>query len=417
MKIRFLLKRRGKKNGTHPIYLALYDRDITELIYTGSRITTKEWSKEDRLPKDHSSQVYTAINEKKKAVEKVMLKMIANDVVVTPFQLKQEYEKRTKQKLSNQDVADKKEKNSLTKITTLINKWINEGMDSYLPSTKKTIVISINQFKEYLKGKSMLSITIKDLTPDIIQDYSVQYLQNKRKLVDSTHGKRMKHLRLFLKWGKIDDAVIKDIKIRSVKPSEGNIIALTQAELNALEATDVSYSKEMQKAKDMFLLACYTGLRVSDLKRINPHRVENNRINITLQKNRKSVSIPIIPETRAILERYDWFAPKVSDQQVNESIKLVCEKAKINKVTLERKKKNGLVVESWVPKHKLISSHVGGKTFITLAPDRWGLTVPDVAAIVGKDIKTVQGYYLKPDQESAIRKVEEQENRKLMAIK
>jgi hypothetical protein len=61
MKIRYLLKRRGPKGGTHPIYLALYDGDQTEIIYTGQRITLKDWSANDRLPKDHTGDTFKAI--------------------------------------------------------------------------------------------------------------------------------------------------------------------------------------------------------------------------------------------------------------------------------------------------------------------------------------------------------------------
>jgi hypothetical protein len=40
-----------------------------------------------------------------------------------------------------------------------------------------------------------------------------------------------------------------------------------------------------------------------------------------------------------------------------------------------------------------------------------------VAAFVGKDLKTVLGYYMRPDQENAINKMIERENRNLMAVK
>lgn len=415
MKIRFLLKRRGGRGATHPIYLALYDHEFTELIYTGNRCTIKDWSKEDRLPKNHSGEIYTSINTVKLKVEKVMKRMQADDLVVTPFQLKQEYEKFEKSKKDIQHSSDKKEKESLTSITGLIKKWIDTSMTEYQPSTRKTVTISINQFKDYLKVSGQLRLEKKDLTADIIHDYAINFLQEKRKLSDSTHAKRMKHLRLFLKYAGIDKSVIDGMKIRTVAPSERNIISLDEAELERLEAVDVSHSKEMQQAKDMFLLGCYTGLRISDLKRIVNH-VEGDRIKMTLQKNRKEVSIPILKTTRAILDRYNNQAPKISEGQVNESIKLVCEKAGIKKDTPHKTKRKGMLIEKRYPKHKLITSHVAGKTFISLAPDRWGFTPADVAAVVGKDIKTILGYYMRPDQESAIKKMIESESRAQMKI-
>jgi integrase len=414
MKIRFLLKKRGKQGATNPIYLALYDHETTELIYTKQRVTLGEWSKAERLPMKHESQVYTDIHDVKKAVEKVMKRMQNDDEVITPFRLKQEYLKTQKEKYKNQKEADKKEKISLTSVTGLIKKWIDTSLTEYLPSTRKTLTISINQFKEFLKVSGQAKLEKKDLTADVIQDYAL-YLQDKRKLSDSTHAKRMKHLRLFMRWAKIDKESITAIKVRNVAPDERNIIALTEAELQSLEAVDVSFSKEMQSAKDMFLLGCYTGLRVSDLKRIVNH-VEGSFINMTLQKNRKKVSIPILPRTRAILDKYKNQAPKISEQQVNESIKLVCDKAGINKPTNFKSKKKGLLIEKVYQKHELITTHVAGKTFITLAPDRYGFTPADVAAFVGKDIKTVLSYYMRPDQESAIKKMIDSSEKPKMVV-
>jgi len=416
MKIRFLLKRRGKKRGvTHPIFLALYDHDTTEIIYTGYRIGLNDWSKEDRLPLDHSSDLYTNIDEVKKAVEKVMKRMRADDKPVTPYQLKQEFERNKTAQRESQNEVDRKEKSSQTSIVSLIDKWIKTGLEEYLPSTRRTLVISINQFKEYLKISGRLRLERKELTSEIIHDYAIEYLQKKRKLSDSTHAKRMKHLRLFLKSAKIDTALL-DIKIRTVKPDERNIIALTAAELEKLEAVDVSFDFELQRSKDMFLLGCYTGLRVSDLKRINKHRIENGEINITMQKNRKNVSIPILKHTDQILKRYEYSAPKISEQQVNTGIKEVCRLAEINRQTIYKKKKNGVLIESHHPKHALVTTHVAGKTFITLAADKWGFTPADIAAFVGKDIKTVLGYYLRPDQDSAKQKMLAVENRAKMKV-
>ncbi len=416
MKIRFLLKKRGGKGAMHPIYLALYSEDQTELIYSGYRIRLKEWSKEERFPIDHTSETSTNLSDLKTEVEKVMRKMKADEKAITPFQLKKEYERIQYSKNKKQKDTDQKEKVNLTTVSSLIDKWIKTGMTEYLPSTKRTVTISINQFKEYLKVSGQLKLEKKDLDSELIQDYAIEYLQKKRKLADSTHSKRMKHLRLFLKWAKIDTSTISEMKIRTVKPSERNIIALSAQELEKLEKVDVSHNKDYQRSKDMFLLGCYTGLRVSDIKRINRHRIENNEINITLQKNRTEVSIPILPHIEAILKRYDYSAPKISEQQVNKNIKDVCEIAGITKSIFKKEKKNGVLIESLHAKHRLITTHVAGKTFISLAPDKWGFTPADVAAFVGKDIKTVLGYYLKPDQDSAKQKMLAADKRSKMKI-
>jgi hypothetical protein len=411
MKIRYLLKKKAKK--AYLIYVALYDNDDTEIISTGERCLLKDWSKEERIPKNHDSDLFQNLEKVKNGVLKVKRVMEANDLPTSPFTLKTAYLKTLKMKDDKQHQQDKHDKVNLTSISSLIGKWIKEGLDNYQPSTKKVVITSIKMFQDYLKVSGQPKLERKELSLDIISEYA-RHLQVKKKLKDSTHGKKMKHLRWFLKYIKFDSSQINEIKIRSVKPSERNIIHLTSSELEALEFVDVSYDKELQRSKDAFLIGCYSGLRMSDIKRISKHRIENNCINLTLKKNRVSVSIPLLTQLEKILQRYEYSAPKISEQQLNDSIKIVCQKAGINKKIFFKSKKAGQLIETLHPKHELITSHCAGKTFISLAGEKWGLTPTDVAAIVGKDVKTILGYYLKPDQETAKKKMIESANRAQM---
>ena len=417
MKIKYLLKKKG--NTPYPIYIALYDKDQTEIIATGGQRCSKDdWNKKEHMPKDQDGEVFYAIEKVKKAVQKVKQLMEATDQPVTPFTLKQAYLQGLKQKEEKQHHQDKKEKINLTSISSLVDKWTKTGLDNYKPLTQKAIKHSLKGFKEYLKNSGQPNLERKELNADIITAYA-RHLQVKKKYKDSTHGRFMKHLRWFLKFIKYDNSPISEIKVRSVKPTQRNIIHLTSSELTKLELVDVSFSSELQKAKDMFLLGCYTGLRISDLKRISRHRLENGSIELTLTKNSTKVSIPLLAQTNAILQRYDSSAPKISEQKVNEAIKKVCAKAEIDAPTFFKSVKGGVLIEKLHPKHELITTHCAGKTFISLAGKRWNLTPVNIAAIVGKDVKTVLGYYMKPDLEEAKQRMIEgieAENRAQMKV-
>jgi integrase len=409
MTIEYLLKSKREKNY---IYIAIYQNDETALISTGETIPSKAWSKASRRPIDQSSDISINIEKIKSDILKVRRLMVAHDKEVTAYSLQQEYLKQRKARKDKQTSEDQKEKTGSNTIAPQIDRYMNDGLTEYRKSTAKAVKESMRVFKAFLKS-AYPGLERRDLSLDIINDYA-RFLEVKKKLKDSTHGKRMKHLRWFLKWLKFDQ--VSDVKIRTIKPGERNIIHLTMDELSALEAVDVSFDIEMQKAKDMFLLGCYTGLRVSDLKRISPHRIENNAIEITLEKNRKAISIPLLSQTNEILSRYEYSAPRISAQQVNESIKEVCQKAGIDKKIFFKSKKKGQLIETLHPKYKLITTHVAGKTFISLAAQRWGLTPTDIAAIVGKDIKTVLGYYLKPDAQLAKEKMINADNRDQMKV-
>ncbi len=411
MTIEYSLK---SKRGVNYIYVAIYQNDETVLISTGQTILTKDWSKKHRRPINQSSPVALAIDKIKADIQKVRRLMDAQEKEITAYSLRHEYNLQRKAKKDKQLSADKKEKAGSNTVSTLIYKYIQNGLTDYQKSTAKAVTESMNTFRDFLK-REYPGLERRDLSLDIINEYAT-FLEVKKKLKDSTHGKRMKHLRWFLKWIKFDRSEISEVKIRTIKPGERNIIHLTSDELSALEAVDVSFSIEQQKAKDMFLLGCYTGLRVSDLKRINPHRINNDSIELTLQKNRTVVSIPLLSHTKQILERYDYHAPRIPEQHVNEHIKPVCEKAGITTKIFFKSKRKGQLIETLHPKYKLITTHSAGKTFISLAGQRWNLTPTDIAAIVGKDIKTILGYYLKPDAQLAKQKMIEADNRSKMQV-
>lgn len=401
MKTRYLLKKRGSiKGATHPIFIALYEGDTTELIYTGQRITLKEWSPNDRLPKDQKGEVHRAIEKVREAISKAKVRLEADEQPITPFTVKQAYETLTKQKGDAQHSKDKIAKAGLRTVYSLAKSYKEALPDKFSKTTKTTVKISIDQFMQYLDKTAQRSLEIKELTQEIIENYS-KYLLDKRRLSDSTLNKRMKHLNWFLKSIKFQATIVP----RKLKKKA--IIALTIAELRALEAVDVTKHKDkesheyLQRAKDMFLLGCYSALRISDLKRINRANSSDGFITLTTQKNNELFKMPIVSQAQIILDKYEGKAPKISEQEVNRSIKRVCELAKINKLIEIEGTRGGKVFRKTVSKYEIITSHIAGKTFITNAKALWDLDPAEIAGIVRKDLKTMLNHYFKPPVESA----------------
>lgn len=384
MKLRYYLKRRG--TGPHPIYIALYQGDTTELIYTGHSLKISEWSAKDREPKNHNSDASKAIEKVRIAVKKVIAKLELDDRIVTPFSVKLVYMEDLAAREQQQQQSDKKARVEMVTVCTLADRWTKSELFRFRISSQRAVKESINAFTAYLKSVGYTTLERKALNQTIISGYE-RYLLEKKKLADNTHGKRMKHLRWFLKWLDFD---VSKIKLRSSKKP---IISLTLEELKKLESVDVSFSVEYQKSKDVFLLGCYTGLRISDLKRLNITNTRGGFITIKLLKNDKDVRIPIIKAADAILSKYEYRSPRISAQAVNSCIKLVCAKAEIDDKVVIDYTRGGQRLSKTKPKHKLITSHIAGKTFITLAPKLWGLSPAEIAAIVGKDVKTLINNY------------------------
>lgn len=116
----------------------------------------------------------------------------------------------------------------------------------------------------------------------------------------------------------------------------------------------------------MFLIGCYTGLRVSDFSRLSAAHI-GRHITIKTHKTGIPVVIPIHPVVREIIESGFDLTNTISDQKFNEQIKELCRLAGITEDVLINKNEGGKNVEKIIPKYKLVSSHTARRSFATNA--------------------------------------------------
>lgn len=88
------------------------------------------------------------------------------------------------------------------------------------------------------------------------------------------------------------------------------------------------YRQKLSEARDVFLMGCFTGQRVSDYKRITEDMIETIQgdrkfLHLVQQKTDKDVYIPYNDMMDNILKQYDGKLPYVYDQHLNERIKVV----------------------------------------------------------------------------------------------
>lgn len=88
------------------------------------------------------------------------------------------------------------------------------------------------------------------------------------------------------------------------------------------------YRRKLSEARDIFVLGCLTGQRVSDYKRISRDMIETivgerKFLHVVQVKTGKDVYVPYTPLIGKILDRYDGDLPKIYDQHLNERIKVV----------------------------------------------------------------------------------------------
>jgi integrase len=174
----------------------------------------------------------------------------------------------------------------------------------------------------------------------------------------------------------LNASVAKGVKINpelnsdrfTIKKDETIDTYLNEDEIERIFNYDLSDNNRLDNVRDLFITGLWTGLRISDLKRINSFDISNNRIKIVeTEKTNSFIEIPIHPQLKQIIEKREGVLPEITDQKFNLYVKELCELVGIDEVILGGLKnpKTNRKEKGYYPKHKLIASHTCRRSFVS----------------------------------------------------
>lgn len=276
--------------------------------------------------------------------------------------------------------------------------------ESSLLRVYKPYITNLKVFLEKNKIKNELN----SLNFETLEKYS-KYLQ---KTQTATHARKI--LNIWQSWLKKElataqvgycyDTQIDSLKItvqKIAKKDQGEkYIALTPEEIQriyALSEDELSDSNisNLTFYRDMFVLQCLMGCRVSDIEQaINPANNDGEYITFfakkTERKNTEKCLVPLrlYPQISEILARHEnttlYNSLLSSHNKYNEAIKELGRLAQITEVVVRNKQaKGGKIVTDRQPKCKRLTSHCARHTFITNAVRYLGLKKEDIINITG----------------------------------
>lgn len=216
--------------------------------------------------------------------------------------------------------------------------------------------------------------SFKDLTASNIRSWDTN-LHKKGISQSSVHSyhKRMKiYLTRAMAEGLIKTSPYDGIKISRGRNQKGRKY-LTVDQVHAIESLKLMGLEE--RVRDLFLLSCFTGLAYSDLMKVDRDHVrkvgDKYYLEDARQKTGSEYRLMLLPKAMAIIKKYSWKLPEISNQVCNRALKYVAQAAEI-------------------PVH--LTMHVGRHTFATLALSQ-GVSIEVVSKMLAHtDIKTTQIY-------------------------
>ena len=283
--------------------------------------------------------------------------------------------------------------------------FMAEKKSKYASNTSKNVKTVYNHLVDF-KNNYDYQITFSNMTIGFENDFK-EYFSDDLGIVNSTAGNYFKMLRLFLKDAEEEKKY--PVNLQYLKFStiweESERIFLSWKEIMDLYHLDLSDELPLQHAKDVYLFGCFTGLRYSDIAKLNPGHIvwaKDDRgkdirvIRIVMQKTKSPVEIALNEYAEEILNRY-WgryvnCLPVISNQETNKYLKVIGERAGFTDTVIKVQYYRNERVETPVTKYSLLTMHTSRHTFATQSLIK-GMAITVLQKILGhRDIKTTMIY-------------------------
>jgi integrase len=354
-KIDFNRKNRLKKNGTAPITIRCYQNGIQKHIQIGISVEPNDWNEKRQEVKNSHSDAFI-LNRR---IQEQLIKMKGYERHI----IDRDGSCHVSQIINYTDF-----KTNRTSFTDFYERELNDCVLS--KNTIKTRRSSLKKVLSFNKGNK---VYFDDLCYSFITRFdSWLYRQD---LGTNTVKKHHKDVKTYINLAIKHDLLKMDknpYKKFTPKSEEVEKISLSERELERIENLDFEFNTTMNLVRDAFLFSCYTGLRYSDYTRVSKSNLETTDkgliLRIKAQKTGKFMAVPlytIFPEQgkrskpEQVLFKYlnqDYYNDtrqfdelpifKISNQDANRKLKII---AKMTNV------------------RKTLTTHVGRKTFATLA--------------------------------------------------
>lgn len=449
------------------VYIKNRPLEINTYISLKLKIPTKEWNAVVQLPKraaderpvaDLNGMSYAELTGKLLSIKKE-LSALEDCQKLTLSDAKESV-----RRIMNEEIIKEfekiEEKSQEEKCKTLMG-WIREFINDcesgqrlkrksskmITPGTVKSYKGTLAQLEEYEKARYK-RLDFDDMTMTFYEDWKRFFIE--KKYSPNTIGRHVRNLKIFLyaademKYTTTQE--FKSPRFSADREDVDNVYITTErlramADLDLMDYQEMKrragvyakneeekkklqhglrreiYRRNLAEARDIFLLGCLTGQRVSDYKRINRDMIvtlRNDRqfLHLIQAKTGKDIYVPYQDMMGDILDRYEGQLPKIQDQHLNERIKVVGLLLGWTESAGLQERRGVMTYQSGKRFCDAIMTHTARRTFATNAYKE-GISLSSIMAVTGHGSEQMLRKYLKLDnKERAILAAEEFDRKK-----
>ncbi len=255
----------------------------------------------------------------------------------------------------------------------------NSRLHDWTESTFKKYKTLRNNLIDMRDYKRNAGLKFFDFTFDYFDEYGLQdfidFLRDNKNYMNSSVTKNLSLIKVVIRWA-YRRGFHNNNKFETFKPkmktTQKKVVFLTKAELDQIEKAELPETKlYLYRVRDVFLFQCYSGLRYSDVANLKRCDVHDDFFEITTVKTCDSLRIELNKHSKAILDKYKMYdfpkgkaLPVISNQRMNEYVHELCKEAKISEPVRQTYYKGNERIDVVRPKHELVGTHTGRRTFI-----------------------------------------------------
>ena len=329
----FIRESKVRKDGNAPIEVSITINRERCFFSTGKKVKATAWDKNKQLVKGKDEEA-TSLNNYLKSVRAKMYEkeaeLLDKGFVITAQLLYDAYFDKVECLQEKSLLSVLEEHNAERKA--MVGKTV-------APATYWVFEYTGRLFKEFIQKKyERKDLYLREINLGFIQGFHA-FLLGEKKMGQNSCTKHLKFLKKLLNLAVANSYIsYNPVNAYKVEREPVEVDFLDEEELRKIINFDTPLPR-LERAKDMFLFGCFTGLSYIDIKTLTPEHFEkDNTGRIWIKKRRVKTGvlsrIPLLPIAKLILDKYkggEKLLPIQDPADINKYLKDIAILCGINK--------------------------------------------------------------------------------------
>jgi integrase len=304
----------ARADGTYPVHFRIQIQGRKKWISTGIKIPAGNWSKIKHrvIGVKNADDLNLVIEKIRNKIDDIFIRYKLMNRKITLELFTKEFE--------NPGVY--------SDFNSYALKYIKDKKNIVKENTILSMSAAVNKLMEYRPV-----ILFADLNADLVNDYR-KYMKKKFRNNANTIAKNFTTLRAIARKA-VNDKIIEINPFTGIRlsRSQPDRVHLSREELIKIWKNRKNLPENQYKVLRFFLFSCFTGLRLSDMRRILPEDIREDCIYLRPLKTQNTtneiVTIPLTSYTKELLQEVDLkpgreiFRDMYTDQVINRYLKTI----------------------------------------------------------------------------------------------